>query len=57
MDRTEQIEFPLLELEFRLNRLLKRREYLYLRGCNNEILNDKIREVQTKIRSYANTNT
>jgi hypothetical protein len=50
MDRTEQITFDVLELEFRLNRLLKRRKYLYLRGCNNEILNDKIREVQNKLR-------
>ena len=47
MDTTEQIK---LELEYTLTHLLKKREALYLRGCNDEKLNDKIREVQSKLR-------
>jgi len=42
MDRTEQIVFETLELEFRLTQLLKKREQLYLKGGNDEKLNDKI---------------
>jgi hypothetical protein len=52
MDRTEQvIEFETLELEFRLTQLLKKREQLYLKGGNDEKLNDKIRGVQHELRS------
>ena len=50
MDRTEQIEFETLELEFRLTQLLKKREQLYLKGGNDEKLNDKIRDVQHELR-------
>jgi len=49
MDRTEQIEA--LELEFRLTQLLKKREQLYLKGGNDEKLNDKIRDVQQELRN------
>ena len=48
MDRTEQID--LLELEFTLSQLLKKRHLLYLKGCNDEKLNDKIRLIQHKLR-------
>ena len=48
MDRTEQIET--LELEFRLTQLLKKREQLYLKGGNDEKLNDKIRILQQQLR-------
>lgn len=52
MDRTEQIiVFETLELEFRLTQLLKKREQLYLKGGNDEKLNDKIRTVQHELRS------
>jgi len=57
MDRTKQIKFETLKLEFTLTQYLKKREVLYLKGCNDEKLNDKIRLIQTKIRNYANTNT
>lgn len=57
MDRTEQITFDTLELEYTLNYLIKKRQSLYLKGLNDEKINDKIRVIQTKIRSYANTNT
>lgn len=57
MDRTEQIEFETLELEYTLSYLIKKRNSLYLKGLNDEKINDKIRIIQTKIRSYANTNT
>ena len=57
MDRTEQIKFETLQLQFILTNLLKKREVLYLKGLNDEKINDKIRIIQTKIRSYANTNT
>ena len=50
MDRTKQIVFKTLELEFRLTHLLKRREQLYLKGGNDEKLNDKIRYVQNRLR-------
>lgn len=50
MDRTEQIEFPVLELEYTLTQLLKKRQALYLKGCNDEKLNDKIRDIQQKLR-------
>ena len=50
MDREQQIEFETLDLEFRLTQLIKKREALYLKGCNDEKLNDKIREVQSKLR-------
>jgi hypothetical protein len=55
MDRTEQIVFETLELEFRLTQLLKKREQQYLKGGNDEKLNDKIRDVQHKLRSNAIT--
>jgi len=57
MDTTEQIVFDTLELEYTLNYLIKKRNSLYLKGLNDEKINDKIRAIQTKIRSYANTNT
>ena len=57
MDRTEQIVFYTLELEYTLNYLIKKRNSLYLKGLNDEKINDKIRVIQTKIKSYANTNT
>ena len=57
MDRTEQIKFDALELEYTLSYLIKKRNSLYLKGLNDEKINDKIRAIQTKIRSYANTNT
>ena len=57
MDRTEQIVFYTLELEYTLNYLIKKRNSLYLKGLNDEKINDKIRLTQNKIRSYANTNT
>jgi hypothetical protein len=50
MDRTEQIELPVLELEYTLTQLLKKRQSLYLKGCNDEKLNDKIRDIQQKLR-------
>ena len=57
MDRTKQIKFETLQLQFILTNLLKKREALYLKGLNDEKINDKIRIIQTKIRNYANTNT
>jgi hypothetical protein len=57
MDREQQIEFDALELEYTLSYLIKKRQSLYLKGLNDEKINDKIRAIQTKIRSYANTNT
>lgn len=57
MDRTEQIEFDTIELQDTLMHLIKKRESLYLKGLNDEKINDKIRAIQTKIKSYANTNT
>lgn len=57
MDRTEQIVFDTLELEYTLSYLIKKRNSLYLKGLNDEKINDKIRLTQNKIRSYANTNT
>jgi hypothetical protein len=50
MDRTEQIELPVLELEYTLSQLIKKRQSLYLKGCNDEKLNDKIRDIQQKLR-------
>lgn len=50
MDRKQQIEFEVLDLEFILTQLLKKREALYLKGCNDEKLNDKIRKIQSKLR-------
>lgn len=50
MDRTEQVVFKTLELEFRLTQLLKKREQLYLKGGNDEKLNDKIRALQQELR-------
>lgn len=57
MDREQQIEFETLELEYTLGYLIKKRNSLYLKGLNDEKINDKIRVIQTKIRNYANTNT
>ena len=57
MDRTEQITFDTIELQDTLMHLIKKRESLYLKGLNDEKINDKIRAIQTKIKSYANTNT
>jgi hypothetical protein len=53
MDRTEQIEFEALELEYTLNYLIKKRQSLYLKGLNDEKINDKIRTIQHKLR-FAN---
>jgi hypothetical protein len=41
MDRIEQVED-----EFRLIKLLKKQESLLMKGCNDEKLNDKIRQIQ-----------
>jgi hypothetical protein len=57
MDRETKIKFDALELEYTLNYLIKKRNSLYLKGLNDEKINDKIRVIQTKIRNYANTNT
>ena len=57
MDRTKQITFDTIELQDTLMHLIKKRESLYLKGLNDEKINDKIRAIQTKIKSYANTNT
>lgn len=53
MDRTEQITFDALELEYTLNYLIKKRQSLYLKGLNDEKINDKIRTIQHKLR-FAN---
>lgn len=50
MDRTEQITFDALELEYNLSHLLKKRNQLYLKGLNDEKINDKIRAIQHKLR-------
>jgi len=50
MDRAEQITFDTLELEYTLNYLIKKRQSLYLKGLNDEKINDKIREIQHKLR-------
>ena len=50
MDRTEQITFDALELEYTLNYLIKKRNSLYLKGLNDEKINDKIRAIQNKLR-------
>ena len=50
MDRTEQITFYALELEYTLNYLIKKRNSLYLKGLNDEKINDKIRAIQHKLR-------
>ena len=50
MDRTEQITFDALELEYTLNYLIKKRQSLYLKGLNDEKINDKIRAIQYKLR-------
>jgi hypothetical protein len=42
MDRIEQVEE-----EFRLIKLLKKQEALLMKGCNDEKLNDKIRQLQS----------
>lgn len=53
MDRAEQITFDALELEYTLNYLIKKRNSLYLKGLNDEKINDKIRAIQHKLR-FAN---
>ena len=53
MDRKEQIKFETLQLQFILTNLLKKREVLYLKGLNDEKINDKIRAIQHKLR-FAN---
>ena len=50
MDRTEQITFDALELEYTLNYLIKKRNSLYLKCLNDEKINDKIRAIQHKLR-------
>ena len=49
MDRTEQIVFETLKLEFTLTQFLKKRNQLYLKGLNDEKINDKIRAIQHKL--------
>jgi hypothetical protein len=49
MDRKEQIKFETLQLQFILTNLLKKREVLYLKGLNDEKINDKIRAIQHKL--------
>ena len=49
MDTTEQITFDKLELEYTLNYLIKKRNSLYLKGLNDEKINDKIRAIQYKL--------
>ena len=53
MDTKQQIEFDKLELEYTLNYLIKKRQSLYLKGLNDEKINDKIRAIQHKLR-FAN---
>jgi hypothetical protein len=53
MDREQQIEFDTLELEYTLSYLIKKRNSLYLKGLNDEKINDKIRAIQHKLR-FAN---
>jgi hypothetical protein len=53
MDREQQIEFEALELEYTLSYLIKKRNSLYLKGLNDEKINDKIRAIQHKLR-FAN---
>ncbi len=53
MDREQQIEFEALELEYTLSYLIKKRQSLYLKGLNDERINDKIRAIQHKLR-FAN---
>ena len=50
MDRTEQIVFNTLELEYTLSYLIKKRNSLYLKGLNDEKINEKIRAIQHKLR-------
>jgi hypothetical protein len=50
MDRTKQIKFDTLELEYTLNYLIKKRNSLYLKGLNDEKINDKIRAIQYRLR-------
>jgi hypothetical protein len=50
MDREQQIILNRLELEYTLSCLLKKRNQLYLKGLNDEKLNDKIRAIQHKFR-------
>jgi hypothetical protein len=53
MDRETKITFDTLELEYTLNYLIKKRNSLYLKGLNDEKINDKIRVIQHKLR-FAN---
>jgi hypothetical protein len=53
MDRETKIEFETLQLQFILTNLLKKRQSLYLKGLNDEKINDKIRAIQHKLR-FAN---
>jgi hypothetical protein len=53
MDREQQIEFDALELEYTLSYLIKKRNSLYLKGLNDEKINDKIRAIQHKLQ-FAN---
>ena len=50
MDREQQIEFNLLHLEYTLNYLIKKRNSLYLKGLNDEKINEQIRAIQHKLR-------
>jgi hypothetical protein len=53
MDRTEQIVFNTLHLEYTLNYLIKKQKSLYLKGLNDEKINEQIRAIQHKLR-FAN---
>lgn len=50
MGREAEIIFETLELEYTLSHLLKKRNQLYLKGLNDEKINDKIRAIQHKLR-------
>ena len=50
MDREQQIEFDALELEYTLSYLIKKRQSLYLKGLNDEKINDKISLIYGKLK-------
>lgn len=50
MGREAEIIFEQLDLEFRLIKMINKREKLLQMGWNDEKLNDKIRNTQQKLR-------
>jgi hypothetical protein len=50
MGREAEIIFEILDLEFRLRKMISKREKLLQMGSNDEKLNDKIRLIQHKLR-------